>query len=444
MYYYPVDLRAAVLGGAVLLSSTVSYAETVPTIGWVRQLGATSEIGGRGVSVDAQGNAYITGVIRAPLEGQPVYGDEPNSFIAKYSSSGDLNWLRTFIGDGPRLTPEDIEVTAGGTSYIGGTSSYIPESSTKATYLTSFDVNGQLLFNEKSPAFLGSGEFGGLALDSSGNIFASSPGQAGRPRFIKADSDGQSIWYQDVGLLPVSPFQATFIEAIATDESNSVYITGSSNANESPAPTFPPFDIFVQKYNTDGGLIWEAELASDNHDFAVDIDATLSGGVFVVGRTSGDLLQPVQGEWDMVLARYDTNGNQLWANQFGTEFLEEVVSVKSDPLGNSYVAGYTRGSLAGDNEGDYDLFVLKYDPAGNLLWDWQYGSPQSDILDGMDVDANGALWLTGTTFGMLGDPSSAVGGAFLIRLVPEPSCGFILMGLAAAMLRRRSRVACYV
>lgn len=124
--------------------------------------------------------------------------------------------------------------------------------------------------------------------------------------------------------------------------------------------------------------------------------ADYSSGVYVGGNTKGSLDGENQGAQDVFLRNYDADGTLVWGVQFGTEADEFISRLAVDPQDNLYVTGRTEGSLDAPNQGESDLFVRKYSPAGKLLWGYQVGDKQGD--DSSDIVSCGSsLYLVGTT-----------------------------------------------
>ncbi|HOX02074.1 MAG TPA: hypothetical protein P5555_08950 [Candidatus Paceibacterota bacterium] len=89
-----------------------------------------------------------------------------------------------------------------------------------------------------------------------------------------------------------------------------------------------------------------------------------------------------------------------WVRPVGQSGFETGAAVKVDPQGNSYLAGMYRGPIAFDgltltNAGDYDLFLAKFNPSGNVLWARRAGGPGEDYPINLAVDAQGNVAVTG-------------------------------------------------
>ncbi len=99
-----------------------------------------------------------------------------------------------------------------------------------------------------------------------------------------------------------------------------------------------------------------------------------------------------------------------WTRQEGTAGDEAGRAVAADAQGNLYVAGYTTGALNGQRQfGGRDMFVIKHDPSGQVLWTRQFGTAADDEAAALAIDAAGNLIVAGTTGGTFPGQTSAGG-----------------------------------
>jgi hypothetical protein len=168
-----------------------------------------------------------------------------------------------------------------------------------------------------------------------------------------------------------------------------------------------------------GDLEWIRQFggvgASDEEAHGV---AARDGYVYVAGHTSGVLAGQISaGAQDVFVRKYDSAGNELWTRQFGTPADDETNGVAVDATG-IYVAGYTYGAFPGQvNSGGADVFVRKYDFAGNVLWTRQLGGADDDFAGNVAAGPSG-VYVVGTTRGALpGQPGQGSGNrdAFLLK-----------------------------
>lgn len=178
-------------------------------------------------------------------------------------------------------------------------------------------------------------------------------------------------------------------------------------------------DGFLSRYNPDGSVVWtrriQSTVGTPNKDSAnaVAVDAT---GVYVAGGTAGTLAgQTHISDWDGYLRKYDFNGNLLWTRQFGSGGFDEVIALAVNASG-IFLLGQTDGAFpdftfAG---GIYDLFVRKYDAAGNLLWTRQFGTDGNELAGAVVADAGG-IYVSGGTSGRFPEQNSPAGYDAFVR-----------------------------
>ncbi|MEC9372523.1 MAG: SBBP repeat-containing protein [Planctomycetota bacterium] len=123
---------------------------------------------------------------------------------------------------------------------------------------------------------------------------------------------------------------------------------------------------------------------------------TPDGGVVVTGQSHGGA-----SDFDFATVKYSATGEQLWSRRFDglASRIDFATQVAVDAQGNIYVAGdsYSGGSYGqGPN---YDIVIIKYSPAGAILWTFTYNGP--DNLDDNVYDlivTSDALYLGGWTW----------------------------------------------
>ena len=125
----------------------------------------------------------------------------------------------------------------------------------------------------------------------------------------------------------------------------------------------------------------------------------------------------------------------------GTSSDEYSEGVALDADGNIFITGWTWGDLDGQtNAGEDDAFLSKYDTSGSLLWTRLLGTTSYDVgRGGVAADADGNIFISGTTGGDLDGQTNAGGpyDAFVAKfVVPEPATLALLLLGRLALLRR--------
>ena len=134
-----------------------------------------------------------------------------------------------------------------------------------------------------------------------------------------------------------------------------------------------------------GPIIPEVQqFGSASFDVSPTIATDPLGHVYVAGGTNGDLLAENAGLRDNFIVKYDSEGNVLFAEQFGTPGFETIYGIETDNQGNFYITGVTDGELGGPRQAaSLDTFVAKYDTTGDQLWIRQIG--QNDVFNAFNL-----------------------------------------------------------
>ncbi|RBP39118.1 hypothetical protein DES53_110142 [Roseimicrobium gellanilyticum] len=134
------------------------------------------------------------------------------------------------------------------------------------------------------------------------------------------------------------------------------------------------------------------------------------GNVFLAGEVTGDssfgeIQMKSKGGMDFVLAKLDKEGRFLWARNLGGSQVDRGYGVVADKTGHVYVTGHYQSTdvlvdgKALPNAGDYDIFVAKYSPNGELLWVRTAGGKGYDYGHGIALDSHGDVIVTGAVSG---------------------------------------------
>src|SRR5688572_15084011 len=126
--------------------------------------------------------------------------------------------------------------------------------------------------------------------------------------------------------------------------------------------------------------LWAKRTGGTNIDYTNDVAADGFGNCFITGQYysapiifgTDTLLN--SGLTDVFLVKYNAAGNVVWTRKIGNTGSEFGQSVATDAAGNVYVAGafssptIVIGSITLTTAGSSDIFVAKYDNSGNVLW----------------------------------------------------------------------------
>ncbi|MDM0115177.1 SBBP repeat-containing protein [Variovorax sp. J22R133] len=192
--------------------------------------------------------------------------------------------------------------------------------------------------------------------------------------------------------------------AVATDPSGNVVIGGHTEGVFNAPENRVGIDPFIAKYSAGGSLLWVRQVFDHgalSGEYAIRGVATDSAGnIYGVGDTVGALPGNTSaGGRDIIVVKYDPAGNPLWQRQFGSDANNDSGNaIAVDASGSAFVVGNSGGQLPGQapNQG-LDFYIAKLDTNGNLLWIRQSGtsSGTSDSANGVTLDAAGNAYMTG-------------------------------------------------
>jgi hypothetical protein len=255
---------------------------------------------------------------------------------------------------------------------------------------------------------------------------------------IKLDSNGDFVWAKQVS----NPFGFGANEdskAIEVDSAGNVYIAGSfilADFDPDPAVDNTIFsadgggstDGFLLKLDTDGNFVWVKILEGPGGLVDVeDIEFDANEDILLTGRfvnnvdldpNAGTATVNSNGNSDIFMAKWDTDGNYIWGQSFGGPGNDFVESIQELPSG-VYVTGMFSGTVdldptAGDNtvtsNGDWDAFISQFDTTGAYQYSYTVGGEGNALFEQVyDVTEgfNGNLFITGSFIGTADFDNSA-------------------------------------
>ncbi len=173
------------------------------------------------------------------------------------------------------------------------------------------------------------------------------------------------------------------IKAVWVDSSDNIFL-GGYTAGTLPGCTAQGVaganDGFIAKYDSNRNLIFIKQFGSTWHDYVYAMVIDGNGNIIVGGYTEGSFPSFTNaGYEDAFFAKFDSSGNQVYVQQFGYSANDDIYAVAVDSSNNIYVAGITYGSFPSfTSAGSYDCFYAKYDSSGNRIYVQQFGTATTD------------------------------------------------------------------
>lgn len=284
-------------------------------------------------------------------------------------------------------------------------------------WVKTFDISGSIGFvdNDSIGNLYTAGRFSYTAdfdPDSNGTAYLN---WGDNSFFAKYDSSGHFIW--------VKGLHCNSISGMSVDQFGNVYLTGNflDSSDFDPGPNSAILvstgitDVFFAKYDTDGNFLWakkfggpETEESTDMYIYGnyIYLTGTFNNWAVDFDPGIGYAFLNAEGS-DIFFAKYDINGEYIWAKKIGNYFVDYSHSITVDSSQNVFISGqYSSDSLDFDPgidtvyvsscKGLFDVFVAKYDSSGNYLWAKTIGGKYSEGLFGFELDNNGNVFLMGS------------------------------------------------
>jgi hypothetical protein len=231
-----------------------------------------------------------------------------------------------------------------------------------------------------------------------------------------SNGQSQAFFFKFVSSLPDSPLGQracmktfgngepldTYGYGIATDSSDSIYITGTTQ-------TFggEDYDVFLQKYTSSCNLLYTLQWGGPGNDIPHGIAVDGEENVYITGTTSSF----GNGITQVFLLKYDPEGDLLFSQVWGT-MNSYGSGVATDSFGNVYVVGTTTSLGVGSQ-----ILLLKYDYLGNLVFKRTVGGSQNSFGTGVTVDSAGDVYETGYSYSL--GPTPGISAVILLKYDPS-------------------------
>jgi uncharacterized delta-60 repeat protein len=322
------------------------------------------------LSLDVNGNAYVTGVSNCKTTKQDYA-------TIKYNSTGDLLWVNRY--DGPTNIsdrPTSIAVDADQNVYVTGQSS--------SSYATiKYDVDGNFIWQQRYSSITKGGA-SALSITSNNEIIVTGSSDNDNVT-IKYNSQGLPIWTTRYHF-PGNVYNAATLKI---DLGGNSYVTGATGVGNGRGSTR---DYATVKYNANGDTVWTRIYNEGSWDEANSLVYDVDGNVYVTGHSDGNY----------ATIKYNEYGDTLWVRKYNgpADGYDVAISIELDLNGNVIVSGSSDGVSTG-----LDYCTIKYNSNGDTVWLRRYNGPGNgdDEVLAMALDAAGNIYVVGKSTSVNGD-----------------------------------------
>lgn len=167
-------------------------------------------------------------------------------------------------------------------------------------------------------------------------------------------------------------------------------------------------DLWLLKTDSFGDTLWTKRYGGPSSDDGCSVQETSDGGYIITGRTSSF----GAGMTDVWLLKTDSLGDTLWTKTYGGSDHDRGHCVRIMPDSGYIIFGDTKSYGAGN----YDVWLIRTDINGEMLWQWTYGGTESDYGWRCGLTSNQGFILLGGTYSF----GAGAQDLLLIRLDSEP------------------------
>jgi len=431
-----------------------------PALIYSTYLGGDDGDEGRGIVVNADGYAFVTGMSHSndfPTTSgayDTTYNGGEDIIVIKLSPFGDTLVYSTYIGGTGDEDGWDIAVDENGDAYITGytTSSDYPiiSGAYDSTYnggnyygdvfMTKLSLLGNTLLYSTYLGGTGDDWSTGVAVDANGYAFITGWTTPGGFPTTPGAYDTTYNGNYDIFITKLSPSGNTLSYStylggtdldwsmgIAVDMNGDAFITGLTQSSD--YPTTPgayntvlngPADVIVAKLSPSGdALLFSTYIGGTYGDEGCSIAVDANGAAYIVGDTDSSDYPTTPGAFDttfngesyysmdvFVTKLSPSGGTLIYSTFLGGTMEEDGRGIEIDAYGDVYATGITGSqdypttpdAFDLSFNGIWDVFVTKLSPEGDtLLYSTYLGGYNYDDCFGIAVDVNGFAYVTGIT-----------------------------------------------
>lgn len=413
---------------------TIVFAQS-PEIEWQKSLGGTGSEFLKSIKNTSDGGFVVAGYSHSADGDVTVNHGELDYWVARLTNNGSIVWQKSLGGSGEDIANSVNQTSDGGFIVCGSSFSDdgdITDSKGSIDYwIVKLDASGNLVWQKSLGGLsydyghdiIQTTDGGFIAIGTCLSIDGDVTGNHGNYDFwvVKLDGSGEIVWQKSLG---GSSLDQGLSIAQTTD--GGYVVAGSSRSDDGDVSLNQGVDdCWIVKLDPSGNLSWEKSFGGFGEDFAHSIQQTSEGGYVFAGLSSslnGDVTGNHGGR-DVWIVKTDVSGNLIWQKSFGGTMYDSAIDIKESSDGNYIISGYSN-SINGDvteNKGEKDFWIIKADTSGNIIWQQTFGGSERDQALRLEQAPDGGFILAGGSESDDGDVSGNHGNldGWVVKLYPE-------------------------
>jgi len=348
-----------------------------PDIVWSQTFGGPNNDEAYDVKRTTDGGFIVCGMTESKGRGKK------DAWVLKLDSQGRLEWDKTYGDTGDDVAKSIIQTQDGGYAFAGYSTSKNRRGK-QDVWLVKLDSSGNQVWE---------GVYGGTKNDVGNSLVQTwdgnyviagttmSYGAGGTDMWVlKVDSKGKHIWRRTQG-----GKRNDYGMTVVIDPRDSSLVVGGSTSSFGNGPS----SFWLVKISDEGRRIWRKDYGDENKEFANHL-TMLSNGAYIMAGYS----QP-RGERyrSFKVVGFTPESWDDWEVVYGTLKDEEATFSAETTDGNIVVVGHTNSI----GEGHYDIWLMKFDRAGNRLWQDTYGGIGEDLAHAVIALGPNEVVIVGST-----------------------------------------------
>nr|WP_298995902.1 hypothetical protein [uncultured Allomuricauda sp.] len=407
---------------------------------WVQSFGGSGEDTAQSVIQTSDGGYAVLGFTNSTdgdLAGKSLNVND--YWLLKLDADGNLQWNKTYGGSKDDRGQSVIQTNDGGYAIVGYAMSDDGDGSNNEgfhdNWILRLDASGTILW-EKSFGFSGHDHSYDVVQTSDGGFFFSGfldvtssegEGNTGKSPYLtrhgvgefwgtRLDANGDLIWRRYFG----GTNNDRSFGVVEANDGGLVMVGASESDDFDISNSKGSYDFWVVKVSAKGEMLWEKSFGGTGIDKAYAVVKTQDNAYAIVGNTfSVDTdISKNNGESDVWLIKVSDSGDLLWEKTFGGTAFDAARGLGTTADGGFVIAGNSK-SLDGNatqNNGENDLWIIKTDAEGNVLFEKSFGGADLDFgFDALE-DAEGNLVLVGESSTALSSNKEHQGSTDLVIL----------------------------